>query len=362
MHDRIARLAATLAEEGVDAFFASDPITMGYLHDFHEGGHERFLTLGISASGQCELICPALSANQAERVGVRNIRSWRDGEDPLALFQDLADRWSLKTGILAVDDDMPARMLLQMQDALPAALFKPGQSLIGRLMRRKSEEEIALLKEAGRIADETFQTVHPQIRAGMSEVQVQEMLESEMRRRGGQPEFCIVATGPGSAEPHHKNDETVLKEGDVLILDFGCRRKNYISDITRTVAVGHASDKAREVYQVVLAAHRAGRAAVRTGATPESVDAAARKVIDDAGYGKFFVHRTGHGVGMRVHEEPYIVAGNLEPLEAGECFSVEPGIYLPGEFGIRIENLVACGADGELSLNSEPPDDLIVVG
>lgn len=362
MQDRIARLAATLAEEGVDAFLASDPITMGYLHDFHEDGHERFLTLAVSATGECELICPALTANQAERVGIRNIRPWRDGENPLALFQDLADRWSLKAGILAVDDDMSARMLLQMQDALPAALFKPGQSLVGRLMRRKSHEEIALLKEAGRIADETFLAVHPQIRAGMSEVQVQEMLESEMRRRGGQPEFCIVATGPGSAEPHHMNDETVLTKGDVLILDFGCRRSNYISDITRTVAVGYASDKAREVYQVVLAAHQAGRAAVRPGVAPEAVDAAARKVIEDAGYGEYFVHRTGHGVGMRVHEEPYIVAGNAEPLQVGECFSVEPGIYLPGEFGIRIENLVACGTDGEISLNAEPPDNLIVVG
>lgn len=357
---RLEKLAQALAAEGLDAFFATSPVTMGYLRGYHESSYERFLTLAINSDGRVRLICPALSESQARRVGIENIASWRDGENPLTLLEQLADEWNLKTGILAVDDDMRAQMLLQMQATLPAALFKPGQLVLSKLMRNKDEDELRLLRKAAKIADDAFDVVRPQIKAGMTELQIDEMLRDEMRRLGGRPTFCIVASGAGGAEPHHLSDETVVKEGDVVVLDFGCDVEgDYKSDITRTVCIGKASEEAKKVYDIVYRAQAAGRAAARSGVAAQEVDRAARKVIEDAGYGEFFVHRTGHGLGMRGHEEPYMIEGNTDLLEPGQCFSVEPGIYLPGAFGVRIENIVAATADGHESLNREPSPTLL---
>ncbi len=359
--ERVARLAQQLQADGIDAYFAARPIPMGYLHGLFEEGHERFFTLAISSSGSVRLICPALAANQARRCWIEDIASWRDGEDPLALFRELAAEWGLKTGILAVDDDMPARMLLQMQEALPAALFKPGQSILSQLMRAKGPEELAAMRRAAKVADDAFVAIVPQIKAGMTERELEAKLTAEMTARGGVTQFCIIAAGPGGAEPHHLNDDTVLKEGDVVIMDFGCMVDHYVSDITRTVAIGHATDEAKQVYDVVYRAHMAARDAAVAGSIPEEVDGAARKVIEDAGYGEYFVHRTGHGIGMNTHEEPYIVAGNREPLAKGNCFSVEPGIYLAGRFGVRIENIVTIDDSGCVSLNAEPSPTLMIV-
>ncbi|HEY0868497.1 MAG TPA: Xaa-Pro peptidase family protein [Fimbriimonas sp.] len=359
--DRIARLARELQESGIDAYMAQTPISMGYLHGFYESGHERFMSLAVSAAGETRLICPALSATQAKRAGIRDMRPWRDGEDPLALFAQLAEDWNLRSGIVAVDDEMPAQMVLKMQGVLPAALFKPGQEVISKLMRSKDAGELELMRRAARIADDAFLDVLGYLRPGLTEDEVSQFLSDAMRKRGGTPSFAIVATGPGGAEPHHINGESRLEEGHVLILDFGCGVGGYQSDITRTVAIGSASEEAKHVYRTVHAAHQAGRSAVRPGVAAQDVDAAARRVIEDAGMGELFFHRLGHGIGMRGHEEPYIIAGNTEALRVGECFSVEPGVYRAGEFGVRIENIVTVTEDGHESLNDDPEPELRVV-
>jgi len=356
---RIERLSSVLLSDGIDCFVAQHPISMGYLHGFHEHAGERFMAMCIHSSGKMCMICPALSASQAARAGIQDVRPWKDGEDPLALFAKVAEDWGLKSAIIAVDSDMPARMLLQMQDVLPAALFKSGETQLAQLMRIKSQDEVDLLLQAGKIADEGFLAAFPHIKAGMTERQVGKLLTDAMSALGGVPTFCIVATGANSAEPHHLTDDTVLKDGDVLILDFGCSVDGYNSDITRTVSVGKASEKAKQVYDIVFRAHMAGRNASRSGATCGSVDAAARKVIVDAGYGQYFVHRTGHGLGMNVHEEPFIIGGSEIVLEPGNCFSIEPGIYLSGELGVRVENIVVATADGHISMNAEPSGTML---
>jgi Xaa-Pro aminopeptidase len=358
---RIQRFANSLEQAGVDAYLAWHPVNMGYLHGFAEGAHERFLTLAIKADGRAALICPSLSETQARRAGITNIRSWRDGEDPLALFNALADEWGLKTAIIAVDDEMPAHMLLRMQEALPAALFKQGQTLISGLMRVKDSSELTLLRKAAQIADQAYGSILKSIKPGLSELEVQQLLYNEMRALGGKPTFAIVATGPNSAEPHHGSDSTRLEPGHLVSLDFGCEVEGYQSDITRALFLGKAPDEAKKVYSIVYEAQRAGREAVRPGATGEAVDAAARRVIEEAGYGEFFVHRTGHGLGLRGHEDPYIVAGNTEPLEVGNVFSVEPGIYVPGRFGVRIENIHVVTENGSESLNEEPASELLEI-
>lgn len=365
MHDgagRIERLVDGLGEAGWDAFLAQSPVAMGFLAGFHEHAGERFMALAVSARGEVRLICPALSENQARRAGIRDIRSWKDGEDPLALFEALADEWGLRSGIVAVDPSMPARMLLQIQDALPAALFKDGEEILSGVMRRKQPEELDLLRRAGKIADDAFDEVLPQIRAGQTELQVDLMLRDAMAARGGKPTFCIVAAGANGAEPHHFSDDTVLKSGDVVVLDFGCDLEGYQSDITRTVGIGQTSDRAKQMYDLVYRAHMAARQAIRAGVPASDVDAAARQVIEAAGCGDAFFHRTGHGIGTQGHEAPYISSANHAPLEAGNCFSIEPGVYFEGELGIRIENIVAATEDGHESMNVDPSPTLIECG
>jgi Xaa-Pro aminopeptidase len=355
---RVKRLAARLRDAGFDAYFAASPISMGYLTGFFEGGGERFLVLAVRSTGEMRMICPSLSQAQAQRCGISDVRAWRDGEDPLQHFSELGRDWNLRAARIAVDDDMPAAMLLAMQGALPAALFAAGQPILGGIMRRKDAQELELLRAAARIADAAYERILPQIRVGMKESELEGLIMSEMQRLGGKPTFCIVATGANSAEPHHLSDDTVLREGDVVILDFGCSVGGYQSDITRTVALGRPDPEAERVYEIVYAAHMAGRAAAGPGVAAQEVDRAARKVIQDAGYGEYFMHRTGHGIGLRGHEEPFIVEGNDRPLEPGDCFSVEPGIYLAGRFGVRIENIVTMTDTGSETLNAEPEGHL----
>lgn len=355
---RIARLSEALQSGGADAYLAWSPVSMMYLHGYGEQAGERFLTLAISASGEHRLICPALSESQARRAGIENVVSWRDGEDPLEAFRALADDWNLRSAILAVDADMPAALLLQMQAALPAALFKSGQEILGELMRRKDAEEIGKMRRAADIADRALQFGLNAIKAGVTERQVADALTAAMSQLGGLPTFAIVGTGSNSAEPHHLTDDTAIQEGDVVVMDFGCTVDGYHSDITRMATCGEPVGEAKRVYEVVLKAHQAARAAIRPGISGADIDLAAREVIESAGFGEFFVHRTGHGIGMRVHEEPYIVSTNAEPLQVGDCFSIEPGIYLPGRFGVRIENIVTVTDQGHESLNEEPGAEL----
>lgn len=360
--DRIGRLSEALAAAGIDAFFGHDPITLKYLTGFGEHGHERFLTVGISVEGRVTAVLPALAEVQARRSGLQDVRGWSDAQDPGDLFLDLAKQWDLKSSIIAVDPDMPAHILLKMQELLPAALFKNGREIIASLMRHKAPSELDQLKKAAAIADATFEAVKPKIKAGLTEKQVERMINEELTNRGGEPAFCIVAAGQNGAEPHHLSDHRALQTGDIVILDFGCTVQGYHSDITRVVAVGSKNKEQDHVYEVVYAAFQSGCYAIRPGMPCCDVDAAARETIDAANFGPYFVHRTGHGIGLHGHEAPNISAVNEDLLQVGDCFSIEPGIYLPGKFGVRIENIVTCVAGGYESLNVAPHPFLEVVG
>jgi Xaa-Pro aminopeptidase len=359
--NRIERLAAALREEGISAYLAQTPVSMGYLHGFWEDAHERFMSLGVAADGRVKLICPALSETQARKVGIQDIDVWSDGEDPLSHFRKLAAEWNLGGAAIAVDAEMPARMLLSLQSELPDAKFLNGAAILGQLRRVKEEAELTRMREAAAIADQAFDEVLPQIRIGQTEREVSKLLSDAMERRGGKTSFSIVAVGANSAEPHHLNDDTPVALGEVLLMDFGCEWHGYQSDITRTVFVGKAPADVQEIYGLVYAAHQAGRAAIWPGATGAEIDAAARRVIGHAGYGAYFFHRLGHGIGLQGHEAPDMASYNHEPVEPGNCFSIEPGIYLAGRFGVRIENIVAVTADGYRSLNDEPADQIIEI-
>lgn len=336
---RIAALAQALQDSGYDAYFAQTPISMGYLADFFEDAHERFMVLAVHSSGDHRLICPALSRIQAERCGIQNITSWKDGENPLDLLSQLSQDWGLRTCVMLVDDHMPAKMILEMEDLLPKALFKAGSAFLGQFMACKTDDELALMKHSGAIVDEIYGLVKQNVREGMTEIELQIFIQQEMQKRDGICQFCSVCFGPGSAESHHINDETRLTPNTLVLIDYGCTYKRYCSDITRVFSFGKATDDQKKVYDIVYRAHQASVAAAKPGAIPSEVDAAGRAQIAEAGYGEYFTHRTGHGIGMQVHEDPYISSDNHTPLEVGNCFSIEPGIYLAGQFGVRLENL-----------------------
>lgn len=359
---RRSRLAAVLEAEGVSAYVSAGLSSFAYLNGMHETGGERFLAVFLKADGSQAMVAPKLSETQASRLGITDFRGWADGEDPLALASRLASEWKITSGVLAVDDDMPAHMVLGLQQALPSARLILGHELRAKVMSLKDKDELAALHRAGAAADGAWDEVRPKIRAGLTETEVAKMLQDAMLARGGRPLFSIVAAGPASAEPHHGSDETLLREGDVVICDFGCEVDSYISDITRTVCIGEPTDEQKRVYDIVLKAHQAARSAIKPGVSFQEVDRAARAVITEAGYGEYFIHRTGHGVGMNVHEAPNVVEGETRSLQPGHCFSIEPGIYLPGRFGVRIENLVTVTEDGHQSFNLEPADRMLSVG
>lgn len=319
------------------------------------------LVMLIRPEGEPAMIVPSLSRTHAESTGISDIRDWRDGDDPGELFETLAKEWGLATAVIGVDDEIPAAILLRMQTVLPAALFKAAGDVMAQARISKEPEELAAMREAAVAAEKALETVLPHLRPGMTEQDVALLLQKAMLDEGGQPTFCIVASGPNGAEPHHSSDPTPLQKGAVLVIDWGCSVRFYLSDITRTIALGDPGQEAKDVYAVVYEAHQAARKAIQPGVPAEEVDAAARRVIEQAGFGDRFIHRTGHGIGMMGHEPPMIVRGNAKPLVVGQCFSVEPGIYLPGRFGVRIENLVTVTQDGHESLNSEPPAELIVL-
>src|SRR5688500_5882834 len=358
---RVNRLQQILGEAGVDAYFACTPVSMGYLTGFFEDPHERLTLIAFRPEGAPAMIAPSLSETHAKHTEVGDLRVWKDGDEPTDVFASLVEDWGLKTAVIGVDDEMPAAFLLALQAALPAALFKPAGAQVAQLRKVKDADELAAMRKAAKIADTAFAEVIGDGCSGKTERQIASTLYSTMQARGGSPTFSIVASGANGAEPHHATSDATVIAGDMVVMDWGCELNRYQSDITRTVACGNAEEEAHKVYRVVYKAHMAARATIRPGSPAEDIDRAAREVIEEAGYGEYFIHRTGHGIGMSGHEPPHIVAGNVEPVVVGQCFSIEPGIYLPGRFGVRIENIVAVTEDGHESFNEEPSEELIEI-
>lgn len=367
--DRLARLAGQAGITGADVILISPGPDLEYFLGHSVGSHERLTCLVVPASGEPALLVPTLerpgwSGTPVESMDVA-ISTWTDGEDPyLALAAVLPPR----ARVLAVDYHMPAVHALNAQAAVPGSELTLAGEAIAELRMRKSAEEIAALAAAGAAIDRVQRRISEWLRAGRTENDVAADIASAIVAEGHlRPDFVIVGSGPNGASPHHEASDRVIEAGDVVVIDIGGPMPSgYFSDCTRTYVVSPADGDpiaadARDVYDIVRRAQAAGVAAVRPGVTAESVDAAARAVIDEAGFGKYFITRTGHGIGMEVHEHPYMVAGNKQVLEPGMAFSVEPGIYLPGRFGVRIEDIVVVGDDGPVLMNTAPTE-LAVVG
>ncbi|POX51825.1 peptidase M24 family protein [Streptomyces sp. Ru71] len=358
---RMERAARTAADAGLAGLLVAPGPDLVWLTGYAPTAVTERLTLLVLAPGRDPvLVVPTLEAPDAAHAAgasALTLRDWTDGTDPYAATADLLDAG----GRFGISDNTWALHLLGLQRALPGSSYAALTDALPMLRAVKDAAELRLLAAAGAAADAAFEEIRTVPFAGRREREVGADLADLLRRFGhSQVDFTIVGSGPNGANPHHEVGDRVIERGDMVVLDFGGLKDGYGSDTTRTVHVGEPTDEERRVHDIVREAQEAGCAAVRPGVACQEVDRAARKVIEDAGYGKYFIHRTGHGIGVTTHEPPYMIEGEEQPLVPGMCFSVEPGIYLPGRFGVRIEDIVTVTEDGGRRLNNTTREMVIV--
>jgi Xaa-Pro aminopeptidase len=375
---RIGEARRLAGEAGVEAILIGVGSDLRYLAGYPAMGLERLTMLVVPARGSAALVVPRLEAAPAglcppAAAGDLDVVTWEEGGDAYALVAELLrDRSDGETSAdrrIAVSDDLPARHTLPLQDKLPGATFSLASAILRELRMVKDADEGELLRLAAHAADRVVAQIAAGRLVGRTEADVADEVRSRLVAEGhDEATFAIVASGPNSASPHHEASDRVIGAGEPIVLDIGGVLGGYCSDITRTLWVtggdpGREPDERfRHLFSVLEGAQAAARAAVRPGIACEEIDATARRRIDAEGYGEAFFHRTGHGIGMDGHEDPYIIGGNVEPLRPGMAFSVEPGIYFPGEYGARIEDIVACGPDGPIELNEAPRSLFVVHG
>lgn len=367
---------ALAREAGMSAILVGVGADMRYLAGYAAMPLERLTMLVIPSAGEPRLVVPRLEAAPARlappaAAGLLPVVTWDEGEDAHALVAAIV-RGASGPGagpdlLIAVSDDLPARHLLPLEARLAGPTLSLASSLLRDIRMIKDADEIALLTLAARAADRVVAQIAAGRLVGRTEADVSREVRERLLAEGhDEAHFAIVGSGPNSASPHHEASERVIQAGESIVLDIGGMLGGYGSDTTRTLWVTGGDpakgpdERFRHLFAVLLGAQAAATRAVRPGVACEAIDAAARGPIETEGYGDAFFHRTGHGIGLEGHEDPYIIGGNREPLRAGMAFSVEPGIYLPGVYGARIEDIVVCGVDGPIGLN-ETSHDLYVV-
>ncbi|MEZ0095133.1 M24 family metallopeptidase [Streptacidiphilus sp. EB129] len=358
--DRIARAQKAAAEAGLDALLISPGPDLRYLTGYQALPLERLTCLVAPANGDPFLVVPLLEQPAAEASPVGGlgleIVGWRETEDPYAL---VAGRLPVgPEGRVGVDNHMWAEKVLAFRAALPGVEQALAGEVLGALRMRKSAAEVAALREAGAAIDAVHAAVGQWLRPGRTEREVGRDIADAILAAGHETvDFVIVGSGPNGASPHHELSDRVIGAGEPVVVDIGgTMPSGYCSDSTRNYCVGEAPAEYLRAFGILLAAQTAQCESVRPGITAEQLDAVGRDLITEAGYGDRFIHRTGHGIGLETHEEPYIVSGSARPLEPGMAFSIEPGIYLPGRFGARIEDIAVCTEDGGDRLNLTPRD------
>lgn len=267
-------------------------------------------------------------------------------------------KYELSGKTIAVNDGVLAIDILDIVNVLDVT-FINGNYILEQARAIKSEEEMTLMRKASNIADEVMQEVIEYIRPGIKEKDIAKKAEELFITMGDEFSFCIVASGPNSSKPHYNKNDRIILEKDIIVIDLGGIHEGYCSDISRTIFIGEPTDEQKKIYEICRQSTLAGQIAVKQGIPAQDVDAASRKVMDESEYGEYFMGRTGHGIGVAVHEDPIIVKGNKQILENGMCFSVEPGIYIEEQYGVRVENLVLIN-NGEAEVLNKVTTDIIV--
>ncbi|NJE54886.1 Xaa-Pro peptidase family protein [Thermococcus sp. 21S9] len=341
---RIEKLAKLMKERGFDGALVSPGSNFYYLTGIriHEAG-ERPTILALNADGEFHLLVPSLYENVLSDVPVT---FWRDGENPYAKLATIAHELGISDGKILIENTMRADWLIEIGRTVRMRPYPLG-IVIRELRMRKDPEEIRLMEKAAKVVDEVFEEILSWDLVGMTERELALKIELAIRERSDGISFePIVASGENGANPHHEPGNRKLRKGEVVILDYGARWKGYCSDITRTIALGEPDERLVKIYEIVWEAQERAFQAVREGVKAKEIDGTARRTIEEAGYGEYFTHRTGHGLGLDVHEEPYIGPDGEVVLENGMTFTIEPGIYVPGLGGVRIEDDVVVEGRG----------------
>jgi Xaa-Pro dipeptidase len=364
---RLQKLTASLLDSNLDAVILNPGPTLKYLSgiDFHL--MERPVVLFVAPDKDPALVLPELELLKVDLFPYK-VQAFAYGENPSEwndAFRKAAQALSLDGKRIGVE---PRQLRLleysHVKAGAPQAEFPDASDVLAELRLRKDKAEVDAMREAVRIAQDALEAVIPQIKIGMTERELASELVMQLLKHGSESEIPfapIVSAGPNSANPHASPSERKLQAGDLLVIDWGAAHHGYISDLTRTFAVGEVDEEFKKIHAIVQEANAAGRAAANPGVPCAGVDKAARDVIEKAGYGKYFTHRTGHGIGMEGHEAPYMRGDNMQLLEPGMAFTVEPGIYLTGRNGVRIEDNMVIMDDGAQSL-SDMPRGIRVVG
>jgi Xaa-Pro aminopeptidase len=375
---RIERARAGAAAAGLDALLVGVGADLRYLAGYAAMPLERLTMLVVPARGPATLVCPRLEVTPARACpavagGAVVVATWDETDDAVALVAELVARAlgrpAASLGRLAVSDRLWATFVLRIQAALPGARLEVASTVLRTLRMAKDPAEVELLRLAAEAADRVVLQIAKGPLVGRTEADVSREVRERLVAEGHElAEFAIVGSGPNSASPHHVASDRIIRAGEPIVLDIGGAFEGYGSDTTRTLWVTGGDpalgpdESFLHLFAVLRAAQTAATAAVRPGVACEEIDATARRIIEAGGYGPQFFHRVGHGIGLEGHEEPYLVAGNPEPLVEGAVFSVEPGIYFEGRYGARLEDIVVCGADGPTVLNRSPLDLYVVDG
>jgi Xaa-Pro aminopeptidase len=360
--DRMARAAEAAARAGLAGLVVTPGPDLAHLTGYQPpAATERLTALVLPVEGTPTLLVPKLERPDAEHAAgapALRLADWTDGTDPYQVLRPLLD----PVGRYGISDSAWAMHLLGLQEALPGSTYTSLTASLPMLRAVKGADELERLAAAGAAADATYQAILRVPFAGRREREVAADLAARLLEFGhSQVDFTVVGSGPNGANPHHEAGDRVIERGDTVVLDFGGLKDGYGSDTTRTVHVGaDVPDQVREVHEVVRRAQQAAFEAVRPGVACQEIDRAARAVITEAGYGEYFIHRTGHGIGTTTHEPPYMIEGEEQVLVPGMCFSIEPGIYLPGRFGVRIEDIVTVTETGGRRFNNTPRELAIV--
>jgi Xaa-Pro aminopeptidase len=357
---RIERVRTRMVELSIDALLLSVGPDLPYLIGYEAMPLERLTMLVLGATGDARLVVPRLEAPRVTlHPDLFEVVTWEETDDPIALIAGMIPTTARR---LAVGDHTWARFLLDLQQALPACAFVRASEAVAPIRMVKDPAEVAALTRAAHAVDAIAGEMRSVAFAGRTELDVHRELVERMLAAGHErSNFAIVAAGANAASPHHEPTAArTIGDGDIVLCDFGGTMDGYCSDITRMFHVGEPTPEISDVYSVLVEAQEAGVVAATVGTPCQDVDAASRRVISRAGFGEFFVHRVGHGIGAEAHEDPYLVAGNDRPLEPGHAFSVEPGIYFPQRFGMRLEDIVVATAAGPMRLNLASRDIAIV--
>ena len=336
--NRLTRLRSYMREFQIDILIVSLGINFRYLFGLMEEPSERLLVGIIEAEGPPKMLVPSFEVNRIKKLtGVQECTGWEETSDPYNLLSELLDT---EGGRIAIEPKMWFSISEKIRKSLPEGDFISAECIFDPLRSVKDDNEQALLLKASQKSGDTIVEIFKELEVGISEREVQSILQEKLLWGPKEKSFALVQFGDNSSLPHYPGGDRTLKKNDVVLIDAGGTIENYCGDITITTVFGKATKRFKEVYDIVFKANNRGKEAVTENKLPSEVDLATRCYISSKGYGEYFTHRTGHGIGLEVHEHPYIVGNNHTPLVPGNAFTIEPGIYLPGEFGVRIEDNV----------------------